>query len=252
MQTNQNYLELLETATKEPGKLLEAYSVFHNYSIGNQLLAMLQSGEGKEGPINTYKGWQALGRQVRKGEKAIVLCMPVTIKKDADEGADPETFTKFIYRRNWFYLSQTDGAEYVAPAVPGFDLEKALAALEIEKIPFTLSNGNVQGYAQGRKIAVNPLAQMPFKTAIYEIAHIVHGHTGNTVHDTAELPRDIKEVEAEGTAYLVCAALGLPGLEYPRGYIQSFLGGKELTEKTARRIMAAADKILKAGAAAAG
>jgi len=242
-----NYMELLKAAVSEPGKMMEGYRVFHNYSIGNQILAMLQSGEGKEGPINTYKGWQALGRQVRKGEKAIELCMPVTIKRENEEG-EPDVFTKFIYRRNWFFLSQTDGADYVAPAIPGFDVSKAMESLEIEQVSFTLSNGNVQGYATGRQIAINPVAQMPFKTTIHEIAHIVHGHTGTAMHDTQELPRDLREVEAEGTAYLVCAALGLPGLEYPRGYIQTWLQGRELTEKTARRIVSVADKIMKAGA----
>ena len=33
------------------------------------------------GPLNTYRGWLELKRQVRKGEKGITLCMPMQYKK---------------------------------------------------------------------------------------------------------------------------------------------------------------------------
>ncbi len=64
--------DLLRDAVSTPGKLLEAYTAFHNFSIGNAVLAMFQCciRDLKPGPLNTYKGWQKLGRQVTKGEKA--------------------------------------------------------------------------------------------------------------------------------------------------------------------------------------
>jgi antirestriction protein ArdC len=40
------------------------------------------------GPLNTYKGWQELGRYVKKGEQGITLCMPLTVKK---KKTNPET-----------------------------------------------------------------------------------------------------------------------------------------------------------------
>jgi hypothetical protein len=47
---------------------------------------------------------------------------------------------------------------------------------------------------------------------------------------------------------LVCAALGLEGLEDSRGYIQHWMGtGAEIPEDSARRIFKAADAILRAG-----
>jgi len=54
---------------------MEAYSAFHNYSIGNQILALVQChGRGLEaGPINTFPGWQAVGRIVKRGERALTL-----------------------------------------------------------------------------------------------------------------------------------------------------------------------------------
>lgn len=37
-----SWAALLEEAVKKPGFIHEAYSRFHNYSIGNQLLALFQ------------------------------------------------------------------------------------------------------------------------------------------------------------------------------------------------------------------
>jgi hypothetical protein len=57
------------------------------------------------------------------------------------------------------------------------------------------------------------------------------------------------EVEAESVAMLCCASLGMPGIEYPRAYIQSWAQGESISDKSAQRIFGAADKILKAGTA---
>ena len=44
------------------------------------------------------------------------------------------------------------------------------------------------------------------------------------------------------------AALDLPGVEFSRGYIQSWWGaGNPIPERSAQRILKAADQILKAG-----
>jgi hypothetical protein len=49
-------------------------------------------------------------------------------------------------------------------------------------------------------------------------------------------PRSLRELEAEATAMLVCAALNLPGIEEARGYIQHWVGvGADVPESSARR-----------------
>src|SRR5689334_6407849 len=70
---------ILIDAVSKPGIISEAYSRFWSYSSGNQLLALFQClSRGIEpGPIHTFVGWRELGRSVRKGEKALTLCMPV-------------------------------------------------------------------------------------------------------------------------------------------------------------------------------
>ena len=74
--------------------------LFYNYSIGNQILAIVQCQlRGLEaGPINTFPGWQALGRNVKRGERALTLCMPITRKVGSEETSetdnkDEHTFT---------------------------------------------------------------------------------------------------------------------------------------------------------------
>src|SRR5439155_17554869 len=80
------FSDLLARAVSEPGVVSRAYSAFHGYSIGNQLLALVQCAERgiTPGPIATFIGWKDKGRHVRKGARAIVLCMPVTCKRKLD------------------------------------------------------------------------------------------------------------------------------------------------------------------------
>ena len=250
---------LLREAVERPGCILEAYSSFHGYSLGNCLLAYLQCQERgiPLGPIATYKRWQELGRQVRKNEKALTLCMPVTrkaTKKVTDDNRDTameeETFyTFFIYRARWFVLSQTEGDDIEPEPIPGWDQEQALRELGITEEPFEGLNGNVQGYSlPGGKIAINPLAQLPSKTLFHELAHQVLGHVGDqTLVEGEHLPKNLREVEAESVALICCEALALEGAPYCRGYIQAWLAGDGIPEKSAQRIFAAADKILRAG-----
>lgn len=254
-----DFAALLAQATTEPGIISAAYTAFHNYSFGNQLLAYVQlTARGIPlGPIASFHGWKDHGRFVRKGEKALQLCMPITCKRrlettDAGTNTDaaaPQTFTRFVYRRNWFALSQTDGAPYEPPAPPAWDRARALAALEITEIPFEIMNGNVQGFARGRSIAISPVAALPFKTTFHECAHVLLGHTATDAkHDDEQTPRDLAEVEAESVAMLCCAALGLPGLAESRGYIQNWNHtGAPIPESSARKIFKTADQIIRAG-----
>jgi antirestriction protein ArdC len=252
------FRKLLEEAVTKPGTVMKAYSLFWNYSLGNQLLALMQAAQRglTVGPIASYTKWQSLGRQVRRGERAIVLCRPVTLKRKATE-ADAEgneqetesTFTRFVFKPYWFFVSQTSGQEYIAPPIPAWDRTKALTTLGIEEIPFALPSGNTQGYSTQNKIAVSPIAAMPHRTTFHEMAHVLLGHTTEAaVHDSDITPRCAREMEAECVAMLCCEALGLPGIDEARGYVQGWWGaGNPIPEKSAQKILACSDRILKAG-----
>jgi len=49
------------------------------------------------------------------------------------------------------------------------------------------------------------------------------------------------------TSLLCAAALGVDGAEYSRGYLQHWLRGGEIPERSAQRIFKSADAILRAG-----
>src|SRR5262245_33297099 len=251
-----SFADLLASAVTEPGILSSAYQQFHNYSIGNQLLAWsqcLQRGI-QPGPMATFPRWKELGRYVRKGEKAITLCQPVTIKRSVDSTDDetnaPGVITRFVYRPHWFVLAQTEGAQIPQTPIPTWDAARALTTLGVAEIPFDETNGNVLGFARGRSIAINPVNPMPHKTRFHEVAHVLLGHTAEGLQADGEItPRNLRECEAEAVALLCCAALDLPGVDQCRGYIQSWWGGgNAIPERSAQRVLKVADQILKAGA----
>ncbi|HEY6803708.1 MAG TPA: ArdC-like ssDNA-binding domain-containing protein [Pyrinomonadaceae bacterium] len=125
---------LLVEAVNKPGLIMQAYTAFHNYSIGNQILAIVQClMRGlKPGPINTFPGWQALGRNVKRGERALTLCMPITRKVRDQEAKELQTengervFMSFIYKPRWFVVSQTVGEEITQTQIAEWNSEHAL------------------------------------------------------------------------------------------------------------------------------
>jgi hypothetical protein len=252
---------LLVEAVNKPGLIMDAYSAFWNYSVGNQILALVQCQlRGiQPGPINTFPKWQTLGRVVKRGERALTLCMPLTRKrrddesKDSDSSSDEQTFTTFVHRARWFVVSQTIGDELGPTTIPEWDAERALAALSIERIPFDKTDGNVQGFARGSQIAINPVAQLPHKTLFHEMAHVLLHTSEGDFTDTEQTPKNLREVEAESVALLCCEALDLEGADYARGYIQHWLyegigyDADAIPEKSAQKIFHAADQILRAG-----
>jgi hypothetical protein len=96
----------------------------------------------------TYPKWRELGRYVRKGEKAIVLGQPVTVKRTVesqDGSEDAEVLTRFVYRPHWFVLAQTDGPDLAPASMPAWNADRALAALDVTEAPSTRPTGMCSG-----------------------------------------------------------------------------------------------------------
>lgn len=277
-----DWLKMIETILTEPGRIGDYYHAFHNYSLGNQALAVEQllMRDIEVSPIASFKAWKEKGRSVKKGEKAIGLWMPFRPRKPGESETKgkkrslapqaslvdtPKEATSsrmaFMMKNSWFALSQTEldpHSDVVAvdatPPKMGWDTTSALGSLGIEEVPFASVRGNTQGWAlpAEKRIAINPLAVLPHKTRFHEIAHcILHSSEIVEMVDGSQLGASIKEAEAESVAFLCCSALQLPGLVEARGYVQSWLGAnstdRELYKKSAGRIFSTADKILKAG-----
>ncbi len=251
---------LLVEAVNKPGLIMKAYSNFHSYSLGNQMLALVQCQVRglQPGPINTFPKWQELGRHVKRGERALTLCMPITRKRQNEETENNETnsegaFTSFVYKPRWFVMDQTEGEEPQLQVIPEWDAKRALTALGIELIPFDGIDGNVQGFTRGKQVAINRVAQLPHKTLFHELAHSLLHSSESEFADTDKTPRSLREVEAEAVALLCCESLELEGADYCRGYLQNWLyqgfgfNAEAIPEKSAQKIFGAANQILRAG-----
>ncbi len=96
------FASLLETAVTQPGMIARAYSAFHSFSFGNQLLAATQCAERglALGPLASFQTWKGKGRYVRRGERALWLWMPLTVKRTvvqddgSDRGSGPDEFDR--------------------------------------------------------------------------------------------------------------------------------------------------------------
>src|SRR5438876_6872473 len=60
-------------------RYLDAQARFHHYSWGNVLLILAQRPDAAR--VAGYRTWQALGRQVRRGEKGIRILVPLGVRR---------------------------------------------------------------------------------------------------------------------------------------------------------------------------
>lgn len=100
--------------------------------------------------------------------------MPVTCKRKQTDEAGNETeasFQFFVIKNNWFVLAQTEGQDYTPEPIPEWNETRALAVLNITKVPFASMNGNAQGYAApDRQISVSPLGYKSIQMLFHELA----------------------------------------------------------------------------------
>jgi hypothetical protein len=65
-----SWAALLDEAVRKPGYIHEAHSRFHNYNLGNQLLALFQCLPAiQPGPLATFPKWKELGRHVKQARR---------------------------------------------------------------------------------------------------------------------------------------------------------------------------------------
>lgn len=240
---------------------LKTLSRFHQYSFNNCILIKMQYPEASR--VAGYKTWQSMGRQVRKGEKAISILAPCphkkTIEVEKEDGTIELKAVSFTTYRavNVFDIKQTDGKELptvcnsLTGDVEGYErLRKVLAGVA----PVPVEDEDIKGGAHGyysftdSRIAIKRgmSEAQTIKTTVHEIAHsMMHG---------ANCDREQAEVEAESVAYTVCQYLGIDSGDYSFGYLAGWSDGnmdalkKSLAaiQKTAHTIIEGIEKGLAA------
>ena len=85
----------------------ETRATFHRYSFGNCLLIAQQAPQATQ--VAGFKAWQSLGRQVRKGERAIRIMAPMSVKERDATGDETGERVVFFRAVPVFDIAQTDG-----------------------------------------------------------------------------------------------------------------------------------------------
>ncbi|HWR18845.1 MAG TPA: ArdC family protein [Clostridia bacterium] len=243
---------------------LTTMSKFHNYSLNNTILILLQKPDASL--IAGFRGWQEqFSRNVMKGEKSIKILAPCPIKKQIEmEVIDPDTQRPILDDKgspvrklmditiprfkivSVFDVSQTEGKP-----LPSLGTNELTGSVEhfpaffkaIQSIsPYPIFTEQIDhatkgycNYAERRIVIKEGMgeAQM-LKTAIHELSHaVLHG----IYHDAStKLPpelrkdRNTREVEAESVAFTVCQYFGVDTSDYSFGYIAGWSSGRELKE----------------------
>ena len=106
---------------------------FHGYSIGNLFLIKAQCPQASR--VAGYRTWQSMGRQVRRGAKAIRIFAPVVRKRSAQDNEEEEDFLAGFRTVCIFDISQTEGRPLATPASVQGDPGGHLARLKDELPP---------------------------------------------------------------------------------------------------------------------
>lgn len=225
---------------------------FHKYSARNVLMLMVQMPTASQ--VAGYRAWQALGRQVRKGERGLAILAPCKYTVEDEATGDKRSFIKGFRVEHVWDVSQTDGEDL--PSVvrlldgAGDDTLHAGLVAQIQAAGFTYSDeptgSSANGYTawEERRVVVDsglsPAQRV--KTTAHELAHVL-------LHDPADpdrpAERGLLEVEAESVSYIVLTALGFAADEYSLGYVAGWSGGSvAVVETVAARVQRCAARVL--------
>jgi len=221
---------------------LDSCSRFHQYSYGNVLIIQMTRPDATR--VAGYNQWPKFNSYVRKGEKGIAILAPLMFRIDPDDPDNKSTELggfKVVYV---FDVSQTDGEPLPEP--PEWKSPHKNAELNRKLTEFAISHniivlekeqpGEVQGRSLKGTVEIDPSAGT--KTLVHEIAHeLLHNA------DAPKLHVNIRELEAESVAYVVCKHFGLDGFSSPN-YVSLHGATSELILSHLNRIRTTAARII--------
>lgn len=219
---------------------------FHHYSWGNVLLIHMQCPQASR--VAGYRTWQKLGRQVRRGARAIQILAPIVCRV-TERDKDDERVVAFR-TAHVFDVSQTEGRLLPEFARVAGDPGRHLLRLKqfVEENGVTLSYADVLGGADGISaggaiiLRTGLEAGEEFSVLAHEAAHeLLHRD-----RDTGAQSKTVKETEAEAVAFVVCQAVGLDTNSAAADYIQLYRGNKDTLLGSLERIQTTATAMIHA------
>lgn len=228
---------------------LQAMARFHNYSFGNIMLIASQRPDATR--VAGYRTWQKLGRQVRKGEKGILIIAPMVLRKDNAEDAREEEAMLRFRAAYVFDVAQTEGEPLPelddVQGNPSEYTPRLKALIAEQGITLSYADADELDGAHGvsRKGAIVIRYGLPpadeFSTLAHELAHeMLHTDRGPN-----RPPRALRETEAEATAFVVCEAIGLQNGNASRDYIHLYNGDANMLTASLDRIQKTAAGIIR-------
>ena len=246
-------------ASENYAQYISAMTKFHHYSFGNALLIFFQRPEASR--VAGYNTWKQLGRQVKRGEKGIMILAPCNFsayltmdKIDPETGqvmigpdGNPLTEKKPIMPNRFkiahvFDISQTEGRELPQIGVSELTGEvddfsgvyerlAALSPLPVEQVDFPGPAKGYTSFSENRVVVKPGMSQaQTIKTLVHEIAHAKLHKPTDILSELPAKDKHQKEVEAESIAYVVCQHFGIDTSEYSLAYVAGWSKGKELSE----------------------
>lgn len=219
---------------------------FRQYSFYNMLLIAFQRADASL--CAGFKQWNNHKRYVNKGEEALWILAPGFIKpkeKDEDAEEDQPQVVKYFFSVPVFDISQTSGEDIQL----GNSMITGNGDLSLDDVsskfnyPVKISNGLADGSTDGHNIKISQRPKEVQMVACYfhELAHILLDHAKDR---GLSLSRQVRELEAEATSYLVCSCVGIEN-EGAKKYIGHWKGTAEKIDKSALKILGTAEKILR-------
>ncbi len=244
-------------------KFLLTMSKFHDYSIGNLILIMLQKPEATR--VAGFSTWKDLYRWVKKGEKGIAIlapCMPpkgnkpepteAGVRKENEEKQEDETEIRPIYFKvvYVFDVSQTEGKplpEFEVPPLTGEAneelFERVMHLTESQGLDVSFESKpdqdpDIKGFYTGKSIWVRPEESraQQLKTLLHEVAHYYS-------EGVFRIPRSDAETIAESVAFTIGAHYGFDTGARSFPYVAVWSKDKKVLEANLAAIRKVSEKI---------
>ena len=250
---------------------LVTMSKFHDYSIGNQILIMIQKPDAIR--VAGFNTWKDLGRWVKRGEKGIAILAPVmpprpsclkcgtklpkgvrfcpqcgeSVEVEEEIGVTPRYF-KVVYV---FDISQSEGKplpEFEVPVLTGeaneelfakvIDLAKAQGLdISFESRPY--QDPSIKGQYFDKSIWVRPeeTRAQQLKTLLHEVAHYYS-------EGVFRIPRRDAETIAESAAFSIGVHFGFDSGIRSFPYVALWAKDKKILEQNLSAIRRVATQII--------
>ena len=238
---------------------LTTMSKFHDYSIGNTILIMIQRRDATH--VAGFNTWRELGRWVKKGETGIAILAPVLpprptcpgcgtkisrgarycptcgmeVEIEPEAEAEPRYF-KVVYV---FDISQTEGKplpEFEVPVLTGEVNEelfaRILALMKLKDVPVSFeSKSHLDPAIKGQYSLATGIWVRPEEPRAQQLKSLLHEAAHYYSEGVFHIPRYDAETIAESAAFVVGAHYGFDTGVRSFPYVALWARDKKVLEK---------------------